>query len=55
MSFRVIVKSGDDYVNIPATKMERDDAVVFVYYENELAGMFSLGSIDMIYRSGGDR
>lgn len=55
MSFRVIVKSGDNYVNIPATKMEREDSVVFVYCESELVGMFSLGSIDMIYRSGGEK
>ncbi len=50
MSFRVIVRWGENYVNIPATKIEKEGDVVYVYDEGGFSAMFDLGAIDMIYK-----
>lgn len=53
MKFRVVVKWKDGYANIEATRMEKEEDVVFIYNGNDFAGMFDLGAVEMIYRSGG--
>lgn len=50
--YRLVVKCNDGgFVNINVSRIERDDCVVFAYRENELVGVFDLGTVGMLYLS----
>jgi len=42
----------DKFVNIEATKMQREDDLLFLYNNEDLVGFFDFGSIHMAYLSG---
>lgn len=44
-----IVRARDWYCNIPIMRIERDGSVVYAYLGDKFAGMFDLGSVDVLY------
>jgi hypothetical protein len=49
--YRVIVRRKDWYCNLPATRMEKDGAIITVYYGEEFIGQFDLGYVDVLYKT----
>lgn len=49
----IVVKGRGDkwYFNIKHTRIVRDDALIFVYYGDNLVAMFDLGAIDAFWIS----
>lgn len=50
-TFNVVVRWRDQYCNLKATRMEKQDEVVFLYDESGFLGMFDLGAVDALYRT----
>lgn len=48
---RVVVKWKSGFANVEATRMVKEESVVYVYNGEEFVGMFDLGSVDAIYIS----
>ena len=51
MRLLVYVHGVDGYVNICADRIEKDENFLFAYCENNLVGMFDLGTIMVAYLS----
>lgn len=41
----------NEYVNLPVTKIEKTENVVFAYRDGEFIGMFDLGALEILYVS----
>ena len=52
---KCVVRFKDDYVNIPADRIEEHNGMVFVFDGEMLVGVFDLGAVDMVYLSGGQK
>lgn len=48
---KLIVKARDWYANIDATRIVREESIIFAYHGEELVGVFDLGAIDALYGS----
>ena len=46
---RCVVGFRDNYVNMQADKLRREDTFVYAYNGEELVGAFDLGTINYIY------
>lgn len=46
---RLIVRGKDWYCNIPVTRIERVEDVVYTYLDGDFTGMFDLGTVDALY------
>ena len=49
---RLIVRGKDWYANIPVTRIEKVEDVVFAYLGDAFVGMFDLGAVNMLYITG---
>jgi hypothetical protein len=49
--YRVVVWRKDWHCNLPATRMEKDGAIVTVYHGDEFVGQFDLGYVDALYKT----
>lgn len=48
---RLVVRWGEEFVNIQATRIEENNGMIFAFAENNLVGVFDLGAVNMIYLS----
>ena len=47
----VIIRTDGEYVNIPVSRIERDDCIVCAYRGDELVGIIDLGFVHLLYIS----
>lgn len=48
---KAVIKTKNDFVNIPADSMTENNGMIYVYNDNELVGVFDGGEIIMAYLS----
>lgn len=48
---RCVAKFKDGYQNIPADRLEREDAIIFAYNGDRLVAMFDIGCLESIWLS----
>lgn len=46
---RCVVRFGDNFCNIEADQIWREESIVIVYNGKEIVGIFDLGFVDAIY------
>lgn len=46
---RCVANFKDGFLNVPADRLEREDAIIFVYNADKLVAMFGIGMLDSIW------
>lgn len=46
---RCVANFKNGFLNVPADRLEREDAIIFVYNGEKLVAMFDIGMLDSIW------
>lgn len=49
--YRLVVKWRGGYCNLPVTRIEKNECIVWAYNGDEFIGMFDLGAVDFLYKT----